>query len=688
MIPVSAQLVVIIAGAVLVLAILGSLLFLRGYSGRFTFDTKTGTRPRASEGEGNTSAQQMKGRFQMLTAAVGIALSALVAKLWTMQMVSSGYYENLAEQNRTRTVTTAAPRGRILDRDGAPLVTNRPSLAVAGYRDLANDSLTVRHLANVLGLPYMAVRRNLQDYSQSAQSLHVIASDVRRSTVAYIQEHVEAFPGVSVVERTERTYPHGTLACHLLGYTGTITTEQLDAQDKRQEEGKESQGDIVYESGDIVGQAGVELQYENLLQGIRGEQTVRVDSSGTVVGQAGSVDPKPGSDIKLTISLKIQQACEEGLKLGLDAGKKSGNKATGGACLCLDATNGEVLGMASAPSFDPSVFIGGVSNDDWNRLNGDDSGNPMVNRAISGQYMSASTIKPLSSLAALEYGAYTATQSSNCKGWWTGLGESAGRWCWNHSGHGPQTLRLGIVNSCDAVFYDVGKAFYYDVDEHEGLQKVFRRYGLGETTGIDLPNEASGRVPDEAWKKSYFKDWTDDQRAWVPGDLLNIAIGQGDILVTPLQMACAYAGIGNGGTEYTPHVFLSAVSRDGVGDAATYRKRERLKASVHAESDLELVRSGLEGVIYEETESISQHFTNMSVKVAGKTGTGEKSGENDYSWFVAYAPSDKPRYVVAALIEQGGFGSVAALPAIRHVLAALYDEPDTAANASSSDQTR
>ena len=682
----SAQLVVIIAGVVLALAIVGSVLFLRGYSGPFTFDTKNGTRPRAAQGQGNTAEVSMKGRLQLLTAGVGAALAALAVKLWTMQMVSSDYYEGLSEQNRTRTVTTPAPRGRILDRDGNELVTNRASLNLAAYRDLANDEILVRHLANLLGVPYIAVVRSIQDYSQSAQSLHTIQTDVRRSTVAYIQEHPAQFEGVQVVESTQRSYPNGSLACHVLGYTGTINSEQLAAQQERQEKGEATAGDIAYESGDIVGQAGAESQFEELLQGIRGEQTVRVDSAGTVIGQAGYVPGKAGSDIKLTISTKIQKACEEGLAKGIENSKKSGYKAVAGACVCIDPTNGEILGMASYPTYDPSVFIGGISNDDWDKLNGDDSGTPMLNRALGGAYMTASTIKPFSTLAALEYGIYSTDQSSTCTGWWTGLGESAGRWCWNHSGHGSQNLRQAIINSCDTVFYDVGKGFYYDEKNPEGLQEMFRRWGLGSTTGIDLPGETAGRIPDAAWKKDYFKDWGDADREWQPGDMLNIVIGQGDILVTPLQLACAYAGLAMKGTEYTPHVFLSAVSRDGEGDAVTYGKKERLTAKLNSSEELDYVRDAVARMIYEEDASIAQVFADIPGTIAGKTGTGEKTGEDDYGWFATYGPVEDPKYVVVAMVEQGGFGSTCAIPAVRHVWGQLYDVGDV--DSYGSDQSR
>lgn len=361
----SSQLTVVVAGIALVVAIVVALVIMRRGDSRFTYDTQHGTAPRATEGEGNTAATAFKGRFSILTTGVGAMFAALAVKLWGMQMVSSDYYDKQAKSNQTRTVTTPAVRGRILDRNGVALVQNRPSLAVVAYRDLADDKVLVRHLANVLGMPYVAVLRNIQDNSEGAQSLHTIATDVRRSTVAYIQEHAGEFPGVKIAERTERQYPYGETACHILGYTGTITSEQLEAQNKKSSDGNESAaGQISYQSGDIVGQAGVEIYYENLLQGIRGEQTVKVDASGNVTGQAGAVPAKAGSDIKLTLDLKIQQACETALANAIELAKTTGHSNAGnGAVVCLDPNNGEILGMASEPKFDPSVFIGGVSND-------------------------------------------------------------------------------------------------------------------------------------------------------------------------------------------------------------------------------------------------------------------------------------------------------------------------------------
>ncbi len=297
-----------------------------------------------------------------------------------------------------------------------------------------------------------------------------------------------------------------------------------------------------------------------------------------------------------------------------------------------------------------------------------------MNRAVAGQFVAASTIKPLTSFAALNYGIATSDSTYVCNGWWTGFGESSGKWCWQHTGHGTINLRNGITFSCDVVFYEIAKAFFAS-ETQDGMQETFRKWGLGQTCGIDLPGEASGRVPDAEWKWNYFTSWPDTERQWNGGDYTNIAIGQGDILVTPLQVCCMYMGIANRGAMWRPHILKSVLGRGDNGSTKDYTPETYLTPE-ESSSNFDLVQDGLEGVIYEESESQASHFTNMSIRVAGKTGTGEHGNAEPTGWFVCYAPADNPKYAVAAVVDNGGYGSVSALYVARDILGALYNEPD------------
>ena len=629
-----------------------------------------GQAPRASGGEDNSPEKGFKQRLQGLAITTAGVLGVITARLWGMQLLSSDDYAELAESNRTRTVTTRAPRGRIIDRNGIELVSNRPSLAVVGEKDLLDDEVKVRLLANLLGMPYVAVRRKIQSETEGAQNLRTIAADVSLRQVAYMGEHPDIFTGASVEERTQRIYPLGDLCAHVLGYTGNPTQEQLDAS------GSGGLGTISYEAGDTVGQSGVEYQYENVLQGIRGEQIVYVDANGRVVEQATSVAPTSGSDVVLTIDAKIQRGAEAGLSHAIQASRDKGNASCkAGAIVVLDATNGDVLALASAPTYSPSAFIGGISADDWSQISSEKADWPMVNRAVSGQYMSASTIKPLSTFAALDYGIATKDSHYVCEGFWTGFGKEYGKYCWNHDGHGGLSLRDGITYSCDVVFYEIAKGFFLSEDHKEGLQETFRRWGLGTAFGIDLPGEAVGRVPDAKWKWDYFSDYSEADRTWQGGDTTNIAIGQGDLLVTPLQMACIYMGIANRGTIWRPHVLKSIQSHSG-GSVIEY-KPEVLSTPEEPSANYDLVIDGLKGVIYEESYSMTQHVLNLTHEVAGKTGSGEIGNDPATGWFVAFSPIKDPKYVVATVIEKGGFGATSAMYAVRDTLGTIYDEPDT-----------
>ena len=654
---------------IILLAIIVLVLINRGEA-RFTFDIG-GAAPSATGGGDNSAEKGFKTRLSGLGIFSGGVLGILLARLWSMQLVSSDDYTQQAESNRTRTISTSAARGRILDRNGVELVTNRPSLAVVADSDIANDDVQTQLLANILGMPPVAVRRKVQDQTEGAQSMRTVAVDVPRHVVAFIDEHQYLFEGIKVEERAQRYYPLGSRAAHVLGYTGKPTEDQLNpGQDQL------SDASISYESGDTVGQAGIEYQYESVLQGVRGEQTVFVDADGNVLDYSTSIEARQGSDIILTIDSKIQKAAEASLAetiLRLQQSKSP--QCTGGSVICIDVTNGEVIALASYPTFSPNDFVGGISNDDWELLSSEESGYPLMNRVIAGQYPSASTIKPLTAFAALDYGIATAKSGYYCTGLWTGFGEQYGQYCWDHNGHGGMNLRNGITYSCDVVFYEIGKGFFQS-DNPYGLQETFTRWGLGEGTGIDLPAEAIGRVPTAEWKWDYFTEAPEASRQWQGGDTTNLSIGQGDLLVTPIQMACVYAGIATRGEGWRPHVLQRVLSRSGEGSVAEY-KPELQRSMEEESSSYDLVISGLEGVIYEESPAQASHFENMTERVAGKTGTAERSGEEPTGWFIAFVPKDNPKYVVASVIEQGGFGSESAMYVVRDVMGAIYNEPDT-----------
>lgn len=662
--------ILIVLLTVLICALMAAFLLKVKSSRRFTLDIGGGT-PRASGGSENSPSSHFKSRINATGIFAGTVIGALFMRLWNMQVISSSSYTEQAEKNRTRSISTHAARGRILDRNGAVLVGNRPSLVVLAEQSVLEDEAELHILAALIGIPKAVLRLKIEDSSQGLQRGRVIAVDVSRRVVSFINAHPSLFDGVSIEARSQRSYPLGSLAGQVLGYTGVITSEQLKASQDNQDEGK-----ITYEPGDVVGQSGIEASYENVLQGIKGEQVVFVDADGNIVNHSSSVEAQSGSDVVLTLDADIQKAAEDSLSSTIKRLQEHGKPdCFGGCAIAMDVTNGEIIAMASAPSFSPNMFVGGISSDDWDMLSSKSSHNPLLNRGIGGQYPSASTIKPLSALAALNEGIATPQSSYMCTGYWTGFGAAFGQYCWLHTGHGPMTLQTGITHSCDVVFYEVGKGFFYSSNK-DGLQQMFKKWGLGSKSQIDLPGELQGRIPDEAWKREYFASYPDDAKAWQGGDNTNLAIGQGDLLVTPLQMLCVYAGIANRGSIPQPHLMKSIKSTSNSGSIIDY------KCSTHISVDekdeyMDLIQRGLYGVIYEESQAQASHFTNMKEKVAGKTGTAETSHETPTGWFIAYAPYDKPRYVVASVLENSGFGSDGAMYVVRDILGALYHEPDT-----------
>jgi penicillin-binding protein 2 len=625
---------------------------------------------------------QLKSRFAVLGVIIVLALGSLLVRLWSMQVLSGDAYAALAENNRIREISLAAPRGRILDREGRPLVTNRATLAVS--IDPANDvvrKLIVRAqsadttddptdleltdafggVAGILSMTPQDVFAKVADSRVEALRPRLIAIDVPLDVVAKLAERQAEFPGVRVDEVAVREYPNGSVAAHVLGYTGEISQDQI----------AQAGAEAGYELGDTVGKTGAEVQFESVLQGDKGRRLIEVNASGKSQRVISEQAPVAGRDIRLTVDLEVQKVTEAVLEDALaEAHRQDFPKARAAAAVVLDVATGEVLAMASLPTFDPSVFLGGISQAEWTALTAKESEYPLNNRAVMSAYPPASTFKVVTGLAGLEYDVASSGSWYRCQGRWTEMGEQWPKWCWNHSGHGSISFEGGIEESCDTVFYEIGYEFYKR--KKEELQATSREFGLGSKTGIDLPGEVAGRVPDAAWKKEFNKNYPEYQ-LWLPGDTVNMAIGQGDLLVTPLQMASVYAGLGNGGTLMRPHVLKDVLdSEGGVALSSEPVAMGQLNAS---EAELNVLKRALVKVT--TTGTAKGTFRGFDVRVAGKTGTAQVYGKDDYAWFCAYAPADTPRYAVAVVVEQGGHGGSVAGPAARNILAQLLGEPLT-----------
>ena len=599
-------------------------------------------------------------RFIGFFALAATALSVLLARLWSMQVISGEDYTAQAESNSITEYTTPAARGRILDRDGNELVGNRSSFAVLVSADSQDDTQMLRKLATVLGIPYESVCQLAASDTAGAQADRVIMLDADERLVAYLSEHASAFPGVSIESRTVRTYANGNMAAHLLGYTGTISEDELASE----EEG------TSYESGDTVGKSGAEAAFESYLQGDRGVKQVEVNATGEVVSTVDSVEAVQGNDVALTIDTEVQKQAESALLKGIEAAHELGfNNANAGAVVCLNAKTGEVIAMASYPTYDPEEFIGGISTSTWEEMNDEESGYPLSNRCIAGLYPAASTFKGFTGLAGLEYGYASIYKTWTCKGTWTGFGEEWSQNCWNTSGHGTIDFHSGIVESCDVVFYEIAKSFYQADSEGTDLQDYLESWGFGSQTGIELPGEASGRVPTPEWKADYNADAPENQ-AWLPGDLSNLIIGQGDLLVTPLQLACGYAGLATGRVP-KPVLLHKVYGTDGESvlvDGKVFRGS--VVKPKYDEENIQTMRNGFRDVVAEG--SVEEVFSGMKVKTSGKTGTGQVAGKDDYGWYVGYGPNSDPTYVCACCIEQGGSGASVAAPVVRSVLGAVF----------------
>ena len=639
-------------------------------------------------------------RMKILAALVLFMFGALTTRLWFLQVLASDQFSNLADQNQVRLVPIEPVRGEILDRNGVVLVGNRPSTVVLVDQTELGDRAdeVLYRLATVL-------KMNVQDIVDRLQSVRYlpyepipVAEDVEKQTIFYIGEHPDLFPGVSFTVRAVRSYPQSIrllgcvggdvcgLAAQILGYTGEISQDQLD-----------SGGFAGYKPGDVVGKAGVEGTYERDLYGTPGTRGIRVNAQGRVLDDNfRSQPPVPGSNLVLSIDARAQALAEQSLSLGLDLAHHTTDDVTkrhlagtGGAVVVMDPRNGQVLALASNPTYDPSIFLGGLTKREFAPLNDPLSNYPLLDRAIQSGYPPGSTFKPFVAAAGVKEGFVRIDGNYPCPPTYEVPGDEQHKlWHnWTTANYGYLSLAQSLVVSCDTIYYPMGSKFWAEYYQSGKRREVFQDYirgmGFGRKTGVDLPAERSGVVPDAAYKDNLFTSnpkvfcvgSCSDEAPWYPGDYVNMSIGQGFMQVTPIQLAVGYSAIANGGTLLEPHVGLRVQRPDGT----VVRKIEpvpmgRLPVS---RKTVNFLRQALTGVPQPGGTAgfAFLGFPFDQVSVAAKTGTADVVPKQPYSWFAAMAPADHPRYVVVAMVEQGGHGSTTAAPVVRHILEGLFGLP-------------
>lgn len=569
--------------------------------------------------------------FQYLT--VGIFLF-LLSGFWVLQVRDHEANSELAERNRIKTVPLLAPRGKILDRDGRVIVDNHSAYTLM----LTRENLRPEHVAYIadgLHLDPDDIRARLKRYDSRPKYVPIVLKqELTQADLAFVESHrdSETFPEMELIQNQQRLYPQEGLAAHVIGYVGEVSEQELNTA----EFAKNSQGDMV-------GKFGLERQYNDILTGVDGQRRVVVDSIGRERQVLESKEATPGNNLRLTLDLDVQAVAELSLH-----GRR-------GAVVALDPRNGEVLAMVSQPSFDPNAFTTRIRAQNWKDLTSDPN-NPLMNRAIQAQFAPGSTFKPIVSLAALETGTIDETFSVHCAGGATFYGHFFR--C--DEKHGLLNLHNAIVHSCDTYFYTVGNKLGID-----SLAEYGQLAGFGKKTGIDLPGEAEGLMPSAKWKLRTQRE------KWYAGETISVAIGQGAVTVTPIQLASAIGGLAMGGVWYRPHL---------VKDAAPVEPR---RANLNPDNVAKVI-SGMYGVVNEGGTGASAQIPNL--EVCGKTGTAQrisldlaKSGKaagdeaKENGWFVGFAPCRSPEIVVVALYEASGHGYSAA-PIVRDVIKAYFDK--------------
>jgi penicillin-binding protein 2 len=570
-----------------------------------------------------------------------------LVRMWHLQVLQGPSYRYQSENNRLRLEEIAAPRGIIFDKNGIPLVENRPAYHLLLIpEDVQDLDQTVRELARLCERNPDDFAAIVESYRGSPKFMPIrLASDLDRDCLARIESQRIRLPGVVIQLEPKREYRWNGSAAHLIGYLSEITENEL-----RNEKYK------GYYPGEDIGKFGVEGAFERFLHGKRGGRQVEVDAIGRRLRLLDEVLPMPGRNLWLTVDMELQKFVES-----IFQGKT-------GAIVAVEPASGAVLAFVSNPSFDQETFVRGLTKDEWQTLSKDPS-HPLLNRCSGAAYPPGSTYKPFVALGALKEGLITPTSTFSCPGYYQ-YGDRQYR-CWRDQGHGAISVENALIQSCDVFFYNAGMKLGVD-----RLAQYANMFGLGERSGIGLQGEHPGLIPTSWWKKQATGV------PWQKGETLSISIGQGFDLATPLQMATAYAAIANGGKLWQPYVVRRI---EGSRPDETDEVKGKLRRKIPIDQRFfDLVRKGLMGVV-EDDRGTGHLIRDKSVQMAGKTGTAQvvgvaqganrkllerlaKARDRDHAWFVGYAPANDPQICVAAIVEHGGHGASVAAPLVQKVI--------------------
>ena len=588
-------------------------------------------------------------RIAVLVAVVVAAVAMVLLRLWSLQVLDGEHYRALARDHGVLDVRVHPPRGEILDRDGRVLVDNRTVMSLEMRpsdmpSDPAERRAELRRLGNLLGLSQRAIRRRVRETPQYAGYPVVLRQGVDRRLLFYMLENQGRFPGVSVERTYVRDYKDGSLAAHLLGFVGQVSPRQLKRPAYRD-----------LRPGDVIGQSGVEYSYDRFLRGTPGSQRLQVDALGRPRGQLGSRPARAGDNLRLTLDAGLQEVGEQALRA----------KGLPGAFVAMNVHTGAILAMGSYPTYDPSFYTRPHTKAEYDAF-GSRPGDPLVDRADQGGYPTGSAFKPITATAALEDGLIEPGTIFDD----TGSLDIGGFVVHNAGGaaNGPIDMSTAIKVSSDVYFFNLG--LHAEASgKHGQIQDWAHRYGLGENPGIDLPGASAGLIPTPAWRDRVYRSHDNPyiDRPWNQGDNVNLAVGQGDVMVTPLQLARAYSALANGGTLVRPHLGGRIVD---VHGRTVRRIKPPPKRHLHiSDGTRNVILGGMERAAMEPGGTSYSVMGGFPFPVAGKTGTAERgAGRQDQSWYGVIAPYRDPQIAVTVTVERGGFGVESAAPIARAIL--------------------